>query len=99
MSHAYVRAPLAQSVERWTFTPTVKASSPLWGEKYPFFKKLEAAKHKNSQMTNVTQKESRRAAKVRESKKLARSFKLKTGNNVTCRCSKATSSVNGALVF
>ena len=23
--------PLAQSVERWTFNPTVKGSSPLWG--------------------------------------------------------------------
>ena len=26
-----VEAPLAQSVERWTFDPTVKGSSPLWG--------------------------------------------------------------------
>ena len=23
---------LAQSVERWTFNPTVKGSSPLWGD-------------------------------------------------------------------
>ena len=26
-----LKAPLAQWVERWTFTPTVKDSSPLWG--------------------------------------------------------------------
>ena len=64
MWQASFRAPLAQSVERWTFNPTVKGSSPLWGEKYTSFKKLEAAKHKNSETTNVTQKESRRAPKV-----------------------------------
>ena len=27
----FKRALLAQSVERWTFNPTVKGSSPLWG--------------------------------------------------------------------
>ena len=64
MWQASFRAPLAQSVKRWTFNPTVKGSSTLWGEKYTFFNKLEAAKHKNSETTNVTQKKSRRAAKV-----------------------------------
>ena len=62
MWQASFRAPLAQSVERWTFNPTVKSSSPFWGENYTFFQ--EAAKHKNSETTNVTQKESRRAAKA-----------------------------------
>ena len=38
------RAPLVQSVERWTFNPTVKGSSPLWGEKYTFFKKQQNTK-------------------------------------------------------
>ena len=56
MWQASFRAPLAQSVERWNFNPTVKGSSPLWGEKYTFFKNLEAAKHKISETTNVTQK-------------------------------------------
>ena len=55
----------------------------MWGETYPFFKKLEAAKHKNSEMTNVTQRESRRAAKVYESKELRIQIKLKTENKVT----------------
>ena len=64
MWQACFREPLAQSVERSTFNPTVKGSSPLWGEKYTFFKKLEAAKHKISETTNVTQKESWRAAKA-----------------------------------
>ena len=66
MWQASFRAPLAQSVERLTLNPTVKGSSPLWGEKYTFFKKLEAAKHKISETTNVTQKqkESGRAAKA-----------------------------------
>ena len=58
------RAPLDQSVERWTFNPTVKGSSPCEAKSILFSKKLAAAKHKNSEMTNATQKESRRAAQV-----------------------------------
>ena len=72
------RSPLTQSVERWTFNPTVKGSSPLWGEETPFFEKQEAGKQKNSEMTNATQKESRRVAKIQESKKLEIQFKLET---------------------
>ena len=64
MWQASFRAPLAQSVERWTFKPTVKGSSPLWGEKYTFFKKLEAGKQEKAEMTNATQKEPRRATKA-----------------------------------
>ena len=36
MWQASFRAPLAQSVERWTFNPMVKGSKPLWGENYTF---------------------------------------------------------------
>ena len=64
MWQASFRAPLAQSVERWTFNPTVEDSSPLWGEKTPVFEKEEAGKHEKSEMTDATQKESRRAAKA-----------------------------------
>ena len=64
MWHAAVRALLAQSRQRWSFKPIFKGSSPLWGEKYTFFKELEAAKHKNFETTKVTQKESRIDAKA-----------------------------------
>ena len=64
MRQACFREPLAQSVERWTFNPTLRGSSPLWGEKTPVFEKNEAGKHEKSEMTNATQKESRRAAKA-----------------------------------
>ena len=95
----FVRGPPAKSVERCTFIPTVRGSSPLWGEKTPFYEKQEAGKHKNSEMTNVTQKKSRRAAKVYESKKLAIQFTLKTQNKVTCLCSSPASSVGRGLAF
>ena len=41
---ASFQAQVAHSVERWTFIPTVKGSSPLWGEKYTFFKKQQNTK-------------------------------------------------------
>ena len=46
MWQASFRAPLAHSVERWSFDPTVKGSSPLWGEKYPFSQKWKQEKKK-----------------------------------------------------
>ena len=36
--HASDRAPPAQSGERWTFNPTVRSSSPLWGKRHRFHK-------------------------------------------------------------
>ena len=58
------RVQIANSVERSTFDPTLRGSSPLWGEKTPVFEKEEAGKHEKSEMTDATQKESRRAAKA-----------------------------------
>ena len=74
------RIQIANSVERSTFDPTLRGSTPLWGKKTPVFEKQEAGKHEKSEMTNATQKESRRAAKAWESKKLAIQFKLETEN-------------------
>ena len=49
MWHANFRAPLADSIERWSFKPYFKGSSLFCAAKNPFFTELKARKHRNSE--------------------------------------------------